>query len=127
MTLVFTPEVKLKETGNNLEITGIRNAMKYPPDYSGGDQADNRLCCIPLCRRAAHKAEGVAENKQCRGRIDHRELDPCKTERAILATLDANALIDERGRELYFEGWRRQDLIRFGKFLTPGRKNQPMT
>jgi len=25
--------------------------------------------------------------------------------------------LEERGRELYWEGWRRNDLIRFGKFL----------
>jgi hypothetical protein len=28
-------------------------------------------------------------------------------------------LIDERGRELWWEGWRRQDLVRFKKFLLP--------
>ena len=27
-------------------------------------------------------------------------------------------LLAERGRELYFEGWRREDLIRFGKFIS---------
>lgn len=30
--------------------------------------------------------------------------------------LTLNFLLDERARELYWEGWRRQDLIRFGKF-----------
>ncbi len=33
------------------------------------------------------------------------------------ATLTLDNLIDERGREMYWEGWRREDLIRFGKFL----------
>ena len=32
--------------------------------------------------------------------------------------LNADNLLDERGRELYQEGWRRSDLIRFGKFTT---------
>lgn len=32
--------------------------------------------------------------------------------------LTADNLIDERGRELYLEGWRRSDLIRFGKFTS---------
>jgi hypothetical protein len=27
-------------------------------------------------------------------------------------------LLEERGREFIFEGWRREDLIRFGKFVT---------
>ncbi|MET0298978.1 MAG: RagB/SusD family nutrient uptake outer membrane protein, partial [Flavitalea sp.] len=30
-------------------------------------------------------------------------------------------LLDERGRELYWENYRRQDLIRFGKFLEPNQ------
>ena len=29
---------------------------------------------------------------------------------------DDKALLDERGRELYWEGWRRNDQIRFGTF-----------
>src|SRR5699024_6277279 len=36
---------------------------------------------------------------------------------ASLSSLDLDELLDERGRELYWEGWRRQDLIRFGKYL----------
>lgn len=30
-------------------------------------------------------------------------------------------LLDERGRELFWEGWRREDLIRFGKFIEYGQ------
>jgi hypothetical protein len=30
---------------------------------------------------------------------------------------DPNTLLAERGRELYSEGWRRMDLIRFGAYL----------
>lgn len=36
-----------------------------------------------------------------------------------LSLLKSNNLLEERARELYWEGWRRQDLIRFGKFLQP--------
>jgi hypothetical protein len=35
------------------------------------------------------------------------------------ATLTLDALLAERGHELCLEGWRRQDLIRFGKFSDP--------
>ena len=28
-----------------------------------------------------------------------------------------NAVLEERGHELFFEGWRRSDLIRHGKFI----------
>jgi starch-binding outer membrane protein, SusD/RagB family len=37
---------------------------------------------------------------------------------APLATLDANAVLDERGREMYWEGVRRIDQVRFGTFHT---------
>lgn len=33
-----------------------------------------------------------------------------------LTSYDLNTILDERGRELYWEGFRRTDLIRFGKF-----------
>ncbi len=36
-----------------------------------------------------------------------------------LGTVDLTAVLAERGRELYWEGWRRQDQIRFGTFLNP--------
>jgi hypothetical protein len=37
-------------------------------------------------------------------------------------TTTDEAIVDERGRELWWENWRRQDLIRFGKFLLPFRE-----
>jgi len=36
-----------------------------------------------------------------------------------LSSIDFDVLLDERGRELWWENWRRQDMIRFGKFLKP--------
>jgi len=36
---------------------------------------------------------------------------------STLPSLTLDILLDERGRELYWESFRRQDLIRFGKFL----------
>lgn len=36
---------------------------------------------------------------------------------STLTALTLDVLLDERGRELYWEGFRRQDLIRFGKYL----------
>lgn len=43
---------------------------------------------------------------------------------APLASLTANDLLAERGREMFAEGWRRQDLIRFGKYAD-ARKWKP--
>ena len=38
--LSFTKEVAIKESGDNLEVTGIR-VIKYPIDYKSGDNVDN--------------------------------------------------------------------------------------
>ncbi|MEL6633685.1 MAG: RagB/SusD family nutrient uptake outer membrane protein, partial [Bacteroidota bacterium] len=35
---------------------------------------------------------------------------------AELGSLTADELLAERGREMFYEAWRRSDLIRFGKF-----------
>lgn len=36
-----------------------------------------------------------------------------------MASVSLDQLSDERGREFYWEGMRRSDLVRFGKFLAP--------
>ena len=116
--LSFTPEVKLKETGNDLEITGIR-VMKYPPDLVGGDQADNDYVIFRYADVLLMKAEALLRtNKAAEALIIVNQI---RTKRGATPLLSVNLdqLLDERGRELYWEGYRRQDMIRFGKFLQP--------
>ena len=36
-----------------------------------------------------------------------------------MTSVDLTSLLAERGRELYLEGWRRNDMIRFGVFNAP--------
>jgi hypothetical protein len=116
--LVFTPEVKLKETGSNLEITGIR-VMKYPIDYIGGEQADNDYVIFRLADVMLMKAEALLRTNNSAAALIIVNAIRTKRGATPMASLDLQALLDERGRELYWEGWRRQDLIRFGKFLEP--------
>jgi hypothetical protein len=115
--LAFTKEVSLRETGDNLEITGIR-VIKYPFDYaSAGDQKDNdwvifRFADVLLMKAEAQMrsgGDGLAVVNQVRA----------KRGATALGALTEQDLLDERGRELYWEGFRRQDLIRFGKYLEP--------
>ncbi|MEJ7913989.1 MAG: RagB/SusD family nutrient uptake outer membrane protein, partial [Chitinophagaceae bacterium] len=56
--LVFTPQVKIVETGNNLEVTGIR-AYKYPIDFQYADngQIDNDYVYFRLADVMLMKAE----------------------------------------------------------------------
>ena len=118
--LYFAPHVQLVETNpDSLEIDGIR-VVKYPPDYKNYTNpstnqlvffrlADVKLMIAEAQLRSGNAGAGLAlvnELRAVRGA-------------AALGTLDATTLLAERGRELYWESWRRQDLIRFGAFLQP--------
>lgn len=112
--LSFTKEVSLVETGNNLEITGIR-VIKYPIDYLSGDNADNDLVFFRYADVLLMKAEALLRT----GGDGLALVNEVRTARGAtpLGSLDENALLAERGREFYYEGMRRQDLIRFGQYL----------
>ncbi len=117
--LSFTSEVKLKETGNNLEITGIR-VMKYPPDLTDNFPANNDWVVYRYSDVLLMKAEAILRGGTATGGATPLSLvNLVRAARgaAALASVDLNALLDERGREFYWEGQRRNDLIRFGKFL----------
>ncbi len=120
--LSFTKEVKLKETGNNLEITGIR-VMKYPPDYAANWPSNNDWVIYRYADVLLMKAEAILRGGTATGAAPYNSalnlVNFIRVNRgaAPLASVDLNALLDERGRELYWEALRRNDLIRFGKFL----------
>lgn len=127
--MIFTPEVKIIETGNNLEITGIR-AYKYPIDYpnDGSGNTDNdyvffRLADVLLMKAEAILRGGTGTAAGTYGSTPVALVNSIRTHASrgasALASVTLDQLLDERGRELYLESWRRQDLIRFGKFLQP--------
>jgi starch-binding outer membrane protein, SusD/RagB family len=130
--LTFTPDVHLVETNAaTLEIAGIR-IVKYPPDYtaySGGNQRNQlqffRYSDVLLMiaeaklRQAAPDMAGaltlVNQLRVIRGATPWATLTLVNTGNVA----DPNTLLAERGRELYWESWRRNDLIRFGVFTKP--------
>ncbi|KIC92887.1 RagB/SusD family nutrient uptake outer membrane protein [Flavihumibacter solisilvae] len=114
--LAFTREVKLKETGNNLEVTGIR-VIKYPIDYGSGDNVNNDFVYFRYADVLLMKAEALLRTNDAAGALTL--VNQLRTIRgaSTLGSVDLNQLLDERSRELYWEGWRRNDLVRFGKFL----------
>lgn len=113
--LVFTEDIDLFYSN---ERQGIR-AIKYPPnpddpantilgtDFFIFRYADARLMKAEAILRGGTSGETalgiVNEIRQLRG------ADP-------LPSIDLPELLAERGRELYWEGWRRNDQIRFGTF-----------
>lgn len=114
--LSFTKDVSLRETGNDLEVTGIR-VVKYVIDFAGGDNADNDYVFLRFADVWLMKAEALLRKGDVAGALDMVNILRSARGADELGTLDADALLDERGFELYWEGHRRSDLIRFGKFL----------
>jgi starch-binding outer membrane protein, SusD/RagB family len=117
--LAFTPQVKSVETGSNLEVTGIR-VIKYPIDYTGGDNANNDYVYLRYADVLLMKAEAILRggtDPLGQTAVQLVNLVRARAGAAALGSVTLDQLLDERGREFYWEGWRRQDLIRFGKFL----------
>jgi starch-binding outer membrane protein, SusD/RagB family len=118
--LAYTPEVKLIETGTNLEVTGIR-VYKYAVDWpnAGSGNWNNDYVYFRLADVMLMKAEALLRTNAAGPALTI--VNSIRTNRGAtpLATLTLDNLLDERGREMYAESWRRQDLIRFGKFLAP--------
>ena len=109
--LVFTKELP-GLLGNN-ERTGIR-VIKYNP--ANGAFANHK---IVLRYADAHlmKAEAVLRSGGDATALIN-ELRVLR-DATPLANVTEQDILDERGRELYGELWRRNDLVRFGQFTAP--------
>lgn len=116
--LIFTPYVDL---GFASESQGIR-VIKYPldPDHidaSANDYIFFRYADVLLMKAEAILRGGTDPNNQTALEI----VNDLRTKRgaSALTSLTLPDLLAERGRELYYEGWRRNDQIRFGTFNNP--------
>lgn len=118
--LAFTPEVKIIEKGTNLEVTGIR-AYKFPIDFQfdDGGNVDNDYPIFRLGDVKLMKAEALLRSGNAAEALVIVNDLRVNRGASALGGLTLDNMIDERAREVYLETWRRQDLIRFGKFLLP--------
>lgn len=135
--LAFVPTIadNMIEQGDNLEVTGIRVA-KYVPDFSdaGGKYYSSNSGNWLALFRYPDVILMIAEAKLRLGTDAAGALTLVNDLRAARGaaplagplvlnnpnnTKDPNTLLAERGRELYWEGVRRTDLIRFKVFLVP--------
>jgi hypothetical protein len=125
--LIFTREVHNIETHADLEVTGIR-PLKYFPDYSHFNSPDNDFVFFRFPDVLLMKAEAIlrggrpsdvsAYGSSAKDIVNAIRTHPSRGASAI-TSIDLDGLLDERGRELWWEGWRRQDMIRFKTFLLP--------
>jgi hypothetical protein len=118
--LVFTSDVSLFFSS---ETKGIRT-VKYPLDPStinnGGWSSQNEYVFFRLADARLMKAEAIL-----RGGTDAEApldiVNSIRTSRnaPALSSVNLTGLLAERGRELYLETWRRNDMIRYGIFNNP--------
>jgi hypothetical protein len=131
LPVIYTPDVQNIEPGPNVEMPGIR-PLKYAPDYlyfawwygpPGNNFVYFRLPDVLLMKAEAILRNGAPTNAGSYGNSALKIVNAIRTDTSrgasALSSLSFNDLLDERGRELWWENWRRQDLIRFGKFLQP--------
>jgi hypothetical protein len=133
--LAYQPQIasNMIETGTNLEVTGIR-VVKYVPDYSYyGGPAGNDLMIFRYADVILMVAEALYRTGETDDALDMVNDLRIARGAPALATMTLvnpanihapNTLLAERGRELYWEGFRRSDLIRFGVYLSDWQYKQ---
>jgi starch-binding outer membrane protein, SusD/RagB family len=128
--LEFTPDLTLVGNPESFDLAndelgkakGYR-CIKFFPDASSTDRNQNND--VPIFRYAdilLTKAEAILRGAAPTLNQNALQLtNQIRTKRKAtpLETVNLNTLLDERAREFVYENWRRNDLIRFGKFNQP--------
>lgn len=117
--LSFKREVKILETDPvAIEVNGIR-VVKYVPDLDQQFPTRHDWIFYRYADVLLMKAEALVRSGNAGGAVAPVNLVRARAGVAPLGAVSLDALLDERGREFYYEAHRRSDLIRFGKFLQP--------
>ncbi|MBK8554843.1 MAG: RagB/SusD family nutrient uptake outer membrane protein [Lewinellaceae bacterium] len=118
--VVYTPEINAF-TMNCYRQAGVRIG-KYEFEKGAGPDMSNDMPVFRFSDVLLMKAEilwrlspSSTEALDLVNTVRKRAFEPDED----LPSLNAQTLLDERGRELFYEGVRRQDLIRFGVYGAP--------
>ncbi|TFF34963.1 RagB/SusD family nutrient uptake outer membrane protein [Mucilaginibacter psychrotolerans] len=121
--LIFTEDVNINFS---TEAQGIRVFKYFPHPNADGtvpdNSEDNDYVFLRYADVLLMKAEAIMRGgTDPLGQTAVSIVNAVRTPRgaSTLASVDAATMLAERGRELYYEGWRRNDLIRFEKFNDP--------
>jgi hypothetical protein len=127
--LIFTPGFKLTDAKEN---EGMR-VIKFAPNPATTRQfsSPNDVPLLRISDIYLVRAEAKFRNGDVTGAL--ADINYIRARRsaegktlAALTTLTADDILKERGFELYWEGFRRQDMVRFGK-LNAARQEKPAT
>lgn len=112
--LVFKAPLKLIVDESNIENAGIRG-MKYIPDANNIEKPNNDYVLMRYSDALLMKAEAILRGATGNAGSILTQIATRSGQPVSPSTLDG--IYKERGFELWWEGWRRNDMIRFGKFL----------
>lgn len=130
--LDFTPEMPLvrpatMDVGNDElgKARGVRSIKFYPDPnansstrYQGNDMPVLRLADVMMMKAEAilRGATATTVNGELQTPDVLVNKIRARAKAPLVSGITLDQLLDERGREFAWEGWRRNDLIRFGKF-----------
>lgn len=121
LDLFLNPEMNtISSSSNNFRLAGVRNIKYFPEQGTGGGEMSNDMVLFRYADVLLMKAEAEMRLNN----FSDVALDPVNLVRTraysgdtdfnwSLSDLTLKNLLDERARELAWEMWRRQDLIRF--------------
>lgn len=114
--LFYTSAVTLITSGATLETAGIR-MQKYIPDAANLGTPDNDFVFMRYSDALMMKAEAIVRGGA--GTNDVAKLTALVSRSGQVGTFPTtlDGIYKERGKELWLEGWRRNDMVRFGTFL----------
>ena len=99
------------------KFKNVTSAGKAGKDPSG-NYADTDLALIRLAEVYLNAAEAAVATGDSAKALQYVNLLRTRAEAPTLTSITMDNILDERARELYWEGFRRTDLIRHGKFTT---------
>ena len=112
--LIFTPTITSLEKAFGNE--GVRNVKYEVQRNNTRNDQDNDFVIFRYADVLLMKAEALMQTGNAAGALESVNQVRERAKVAPLTTLTMDELLAERGRELAWEGWRRNDLIRFGKW-----------
>ncbi|GAA4321903.1 RagB/SusD family nutrient uptake outer membrane protein [Pontixanthobacter gangjinensis] len=114
--LAFTKDFSLTASS---EVAGIR-VIKYPVDFQSIGSPGNDYVHFRYADALLMKAEAILRGGSATmGDTPESLVNSIRELRQTsnLASVSLDDILDERARELYWEGWRRNDQIRFSTYL----------
>ncbi len=126
LPLIISPYVnELSNPSDSFRVAGVRN-VKYHPEAGTAGSQSNDMAIFRLADAYLMKAE--AEVRSGTNMTDALTLVNAIRERAgapVMSDLTLPNLLAERQREFTWEGWGRQDAIRFGTFGNARKPGKP--